>query len=234
MRLLNLMSKDFLWAGASIALATACCFHQLVLHPGDLLVGSQRNGLNDITAYVLASRSYLSIAWSHFRQLPLWNPFLLAGTPFTGNPQSALFYPPNSIFLFLKPVAAISWMLVLHHFWAGFGTVLLARRYGMSNIASVSGGAIFLGAPFLVAQTSEGHYNQICAVSWIPWAFLAWERLKQQQRAGVAVMALMMAMCFFCGHAQEMFYRGLILSFLTMAEIVRLAGCRFNRQLYYV
>ena len=36
-------------------------------------------------------------------------------------------------------------------------------------------------------------------------------------------MALVMAMCFFCGHAQEVSYLCLILTFLTIAEIVRLA-----------
>ncbi len=218
------INKKLFLAGAVVALATACCFHQLVLHPGDLLVGCQRNGFNDITAYFLSSKAYPGIAWSQFGQLPLWNPFVLAGTPFTGNPQSGLFYPPNSIFLFLKPGTMISWMLVLHHFWAGFGTVVLSRRYGLSVIGSVAAGIIFLSAPFLVAQTGEGHYNQICAISWIPWAFLAWERLKQRRRGSVVVMALVMAMCFFCGHAQEVAYLGLILTFLTIAEIVRLAA----------
>ena len=122
------INKKLFLAGVVVGLATACCFHQLVLHPGDLLVGCQRNGFNDITAYFLSSKAYPGIAWSQFGQLPLWNPFLLAGTPFTGNPQSSLFYPPNSIFLFLKPGTMISWMLVLHHFWAGFGTVVLSRR----------------------------------------------------------------------------------------------------------
>ena len=31
-------------------------------------------------------------------------------------------------------------------------------------------------------------------------------------------------MCFFCGHAQELFYLGLILTFLATAEVIRLAG----------
>ena len=224
MSLFRLINKDVLLAGAAVILVTACCFHELVLHPGDLLVGCQRNGLNDVTAYMLASRSFPAVAQSQFGQLPLWNPFVLAGTPFTGNPQSALFYLPNSIFLVLRPAVTISWMLVLHHLWAGFGTLLLSRGYGLSIIGSVAAGAIFLGAPFLVAQTGEGHYNQICAVSWIPWAFLAWERLKQQRRASVVAMAIVMAMCFFCGHAQEVYYLGLILTLLTLAEVVRLAG----------
>jgi len=29
--------------------------------------------------------------------LPLWNPYLLSGTPFLGNSQSAMFYPPNAL-----------------------------------------------------------------------------------------------------------------------------------------
>src|SRR5262245_53245129 len=32
--------------------------------------------------------------------VPLWNPFMLAGTPFLANAQSALFYPPNYLYYF--------------------------------------------------------------------------------------------------------------------------------------
>ena len=169
---------------ALIAFATAACFHQLVMHPRDLLVGAQRNGLNDVTAYFLAARAYPADALSQFGQFPFWNPYVLSGTPFLSNPQSAVFYPPNSIFLVLDAATVISWMLVLHHFWAGVGTALLCRRYGLSMMGSVAAASIFASSPFLIAQTGEGHYNQICAVSWIPWAFLAWEWLKAGQRGG--------------------------------------------------
>src|SRR6266571_441841 len=40
--------------------------------------------------------------------LPLWNPHLLAGTPFLANSQSALFYPLHLIFIILPMPAAWS------------------------------------------------------------------------------------------------------------------------------
>jgi len=32
-------------------------------------------------------------------ELPLWNPYQFAGYPFVGNGQSAIFYPPNWLYL---------------------------------------------------------------------------------------------------------------------------------------
>ena len=34
--------------------------------------------------------------------LPLWNPYILLGTPFIANAQSALFYPPNWLAIVLR------------------------------------------------------------------------------------------------------------------------------------
>src|SRR5262245_28379017 len=46
--------------------------------------------------------------------LPLWNPLLLAGTPFQANMLSALFYPPNWLFAVIpSPPAAWTVSLML-------------------------------------------------------------------------------------------------------------------------
>ncbi|GIS67388.1 MAG: hypothetical protein CM1200mP6_04560 [Anaerolineaceae bacterium] len=58
-------------------------------------------------------------AWKRFinhaietRQIPLWNPYLFAGTPFLGNGQHSIFYP-FSIFFYLLPLAkAYGWFIL--------------------------------------------------------------------------------------------------------------------------
>lgn len=215
-----------------LTLATLCCFHKLALHPGEVLVGPQKHGHNDLTDYFLASREF-AVRSVRDGELPFWNANLCLGLPFAGNPQSALYYPPNWLSLAWKPLSSLSWLLVAHHLFAGMGVYCLSRRSGLTWSAAVLGGVVFLGAPFLIAQAAEGHFPQICAVAWIPWAFLAYERFrdgrigvfdKHATPNGVLVMAGVLAVCFFCGHAQETYYLVLLLTGCLVADVF--ACCR--------
>lgn len=206
---------------AIMALAVGGCFFRLVLHPTDVLTGVQRGGNNDLTAQFLAVRAFPAISWLERGQMPRWNPYSQFGTPFAGNPQSGVFYPPNWIFLLIDSARSASWLLVLHHVWGGLGVFCLCRRHGVSAIAAAAGFAISLAAPFLIVQTGEGHFNQICVVAWIPWAFLAYEGLRSGKPGGALLVAIALAMSFFAGHAQEVFYLALILTLCLLADVGR-------------
>lgn len=212
--------KHTLIALLFVLVATLVCFHRLTAHPTHILVGPQNGGNNDLTAFFIPQRDYPWRTWRESGQLPTWNPHSLGGTPILGNPQAALFYPPNWLYLAFDAALAASWVLVFHHFWAACGTFLLCRRYGFVDAAAVTGAVVMLAAPFMLAQTGEGHYNQICVVAWIPWAFLAWERLRDRQPLRVTMMATILALCFFAGHAQELFYLCLTLSVFVLVDVV--------------
>src|SRR6267143_1515562 len=104
-----------------LAAVTLGCFQQLAWHPHDVLVGPQRGGSNDLTSYFLACRNYPRLCMDQFGQWPWWNPFSLSGTPYVGNPQSALYYPPNWICWWLDARDVLSWVMVGHHLFAGIG-----------------------------------------------------------------------------------------------------------------
>ena len=214
-------SRRTLIALSCVIAATLVCFHRLTLEPTGVLVGPQREGHNDLTGFFIPARDYPRLARDKFGELPSWNPHSLGGTPLLGNPQSAFFYPPNWLYLWLPAALAASWLLVFHHFWAGWGTYLVCRRYGFSEIAAVTGAVVMLAAPFMLAQTGEGHYNQICVVSWIPWAFLAFERWRENKPFGTAIMAGVLALGFFCGHAQELYYLILSLSAFVVVDVLQ-------------
>lgn len=203
-------------AGIALAIAAGVGFWPLSLHPADLLVGPQGDGLNDLTRQFLLAREQQGEALTRGDVSAAWNPLILAGAPRFGNPQSGLLYPPNWLYALIPAQFLISWMLVVHHGWAGWGTYLLCRQYGLRWSASILAGLCFLSAPYLLAHTSEGHYPQVCVVAWTPFAFLAVERLRGHQRGGVALTAAVLALAFFCGHLQELFYLVLLLTaFLT-------------------
>lgn len=202
-----------------LALATVCCFHKLVRHPDEVLVGPQNRGSNDLVDYFIPSREFATRTIRESGELPFWNPNVCLGLPYTGNPQAALYYPPNWIGCLLPAGLILSWLLVAHHLFAGAGVYLLARRHGLGWCAGVIGGMIFLAAPFLVAQSAEGHYAQICAIAWTPWAFFAYEAIRDGRPHAPALLALCLVMSFFAGHAQETYYLVLLLSGFVVWDV---------------
>lgn len=198
--------------------ASLVVFRQLAVHPTDLLVGPQRGGLNDMTDSILPARHYPARSLTEAGTTPFWNPYALSGMPWLANPQSALFYPPNWVYALCREPALVGWMMVFHHWLAGLGTFFLCRRYGFGWSSALLGGCVFLGAPYLIANTGEGHYNPICVMGWVPWAFLAYERVRAQRTGGVALQALTLALCFFCGHVQEVLYLVLILTVFLIRD----------------
>src|SRR5687768_8274284 len=132
----------------TILVAIGVGFHPLVLRPGDVLVGPQHFGNNDLTAYFLASRAFARQTAQRFGQPPLWNPYLLAGTPHVGNPQSAWLYPPNWIYEIVDSEAASSWVMVLHHAWAALGVYFLCRRWRVGQFAACAGASVMACAPY--------------------------------------------------------------------------------------
>ena len=214
-------------AGLVLAVAALTCFWRLTLHPADLLVGPQAGGNNDVTRYYLSAHERLAKTVSGPDVSACWDPFILAGTPWFGNPQAGVLYPPNWSYVFIPARWLISWMLVGHHWWAGLGAYLLSRRYGYCWSASVLAGTCYLGAPYLLAQSGEGHYAQICLVAWIPLAFLGVERLRKGQRGGIGLTSIVLTLCFFCGHAQETYYLTLLLTAYLLPDF---AGFLWRRQ----
>lgn len=195
-------------------------FFQQFRHPFDLMVGTHYGGRNDLTTSFFAYRSLPRWELARSGHLPFWNPYAQGGTPAYSNPEAGWLYPPNWLMLLFDGVPALSWLLVLHHIWGGLGTYLLCRR-SCSVVASIFAGALFLGAPYWVAHTAEGHLSQACTVSWIPWVFLVFEHLRHGGRGGVLLMSTVMAITFFAGHVQELYYVVLMISGFVCAEAWR-------------
>jgi hypothetical protein len=208
-----------------LGIATATIFSQMLFTPNEILVGTHDNGQNDVTRYYIASHAFARTAVSEFGELPFWNPYRLTGTPHWGNPQSGVLYPPNWLFYLFHPLGVISWVLLLHHWSAGIGAYFLAQRLQLRWGASVFGGCVYLGAPFLIAQTAEGHYGQICLVAWYPWVFFLYERFRHGERWSIPGLIIAFSMCFFCGHVQELLYLAIVLIAFGIADLVRGSMC---------
>ncbi|HEX2089027.1 MAG TPA: YfhO family protein [Actinomycetota bacterium] len=79
--------------------------------------------------------------------LPLWNPYTMAGVPFASDPQSGWMYlPAMGLFTTLPCDVAIRWMVVLQPVLAGLGIYWFLRSEGTGRPSATVGGlALALG-----------------------------------------------------------------------------------------
>jgi hypothetical protein len=162
-----------------------------------------------------------NFAWETLRSghIPLWNPLVGMGAPLIANYQSALFYPPNWLYLMLAAfggVAAIAWgqalLVALHLSWAGLGMVILASRLRLGHLAQTVSGLAFSLSAYLVARA--GFLSLNSAVAWLPWIMAAtFDVATEQSQArfssysrSVCWLAVLIAMQLLAGHAQITWY----------------------------
>ena len=70
---------------------------------------------------------------------PLWNPYQFCGHPFFANPQYAICYPLNSLFLLLPFDSAFNSIIIIHFFLGGVFTYLLLRDLAVDPAARKQG-----------------------------------------------------------------------------------------------
>jgi hypothetical protein len=120
--------------------------------------------------------------------VPLWNPHTFCGMPFVGMLQSAMFYPPNLLYLALPIGHATNWTIALHLWLAGVLCYAWARRRGVSRIGSgVAGVTYMLGAPYAL-HVLPGHVPFLCVAAWAPLVFLVADALLERPTTGWALL----------------------------------------------
>jgi len=117
---------------------------------------------------------YLSINQEKQLQLPVWNPYEMAGTPLLANFQSSPFYPLNFI-LFIKPFS-IAWSLFifLQPILAGIFLYLFLKYLRLSNWAALSGSVVWIFSGFFIAWMEWGIV--VHTVLWLPLILLSIEK----------------------------------------------------------
>jgi hypothetical protein len=162
--------------------------------------------------------AYQFLAWRQFGfgqmasgNLPLWNPHIFSGTPYLASFQSALFYPPNGLHLFLPLGLAISWTYALHTFLMGLIMSLWARYRGAGLAGQILAGVIMMfSGPFFL-HGFAGHLPHLAAMAWAPLIFLATDALADGKgRVWILVGAGAVALQILAGHPQYVYYTGLM------------------------
>lgn len=145
-------------------------------------------------------------AWRH-GQMPLVNPYQLAGQPLAGNSQSGAFYPPHILFAFVPGSVPFKMLLlgVLHGFLAGLGVFVWLRRLKVSEAGAIVAGIGFTMSQFMIAWAPLASVPT--TVAWIPWALAGLVAPSISRR--VAEVGLSVGLMLLAGHLQFAAY-GLI------------------------
>lgn len=146
----------------------------------------------------------------HRRELPLWNPYQLAGASLIGNSQSAPLYPPH-ILLGLLGIAtplAINILAWFHLSVAAIGCFLLVSVLGGSR-----GGAVFAGVSFVLSSFTMSWLalpSVMTTFCWLPISLAALQCVFQSATEGSSrlmfgstfAFSLSSALMFLGGHLQ--------------------------------
>ncbi|HET9195499.1 MAG TPA: YfhO family protein [Vicinamibacterales bacterium] len=156
----------------------------------------------NIYAWEVYTRSVLA-EW----KLPYWNPYHFAGTPHLADPQTTVLYPPAMLLRWLPVPAFLGWMLALHLWIAGAGTLFAARAIGAGWIAaSAAAVAVMLGGS-VSGWIHGGHLLLIYSAAWVPWALgLAIVSVRSGRVVPDGRLVAVLALQFLTGYLQGSLY----------------------------
>jgi hypothetical protein len=153
------------WAGP-LAIVAAIAFGMR----GFIFTDSLTNQHPDILSFWLPRWCFLGNSLAH-GHVPLWNPYLQAGTPYASDPQSGwLNAPVMLLFSTLSCTSALRAFIVLQPLLAGLGLYAFMRREGVIRIAATMGG---LSVAMIMCASSIGVALPFAGtLAWTPWVML--------------------------------------------------------------
>src|SRR5438105_1655330 len=164
------------------------------------LVAGRLIAPGDAFNYYLPVHELAKASW-RAGEIPGWNPFAFAGEPLLATAQAGVFYPLNALFLVLPSFWANNVLVLLNIALAATGAAFLARRLTGDDAAAVVAGLAFGSCGFLYGHL--GHQTVEASVAWLPWAFLAYERLRERAGLGnVLLTSGVLAMAALAGQLQ--------------------------------
>lgn len=104
--------------------------------------------------------------------LPLWNPYVFAGSPFLADVQSGVFYPLNWLLAAVSSSSQawtfwlVEFKVVLHVFGAAAFAYLFGRELGLSRHAALVSGAVYGLGGFFITHTV--HLSIVSTLTWLP------------------------------------------------------------------
>lgn len=161
---------------------------------------------------VQAGRSYAS------GSLPLWNPYILGGTPFFADPQTRVVYPLALALLPLDGARSMGYDVALHFLLAMLGMLLFLGAIGSTSTGRMLGALAYGLSSFFFLRM--GHPTFVATAAWLPWIFFAYERSRRAKRSGVLLLALFLGLGYLAGMPQIFMFAVAALAVYTAFDVV--------------
>jgi len=121
----------------------------------DFGVQIPHNGLlSDLILENYAWKQFVRQSLSPPTEIPLWSPYLFAGSPFLATGQHGAYYPFSVFFLVLPLVKAYGWYTVIQLWLAGVFMYLFGRVLDMRRASAAVAGLVFQGAGFMLVSAA--------------------------------------------------------------------------------
>jgi len=162
-------------------------------------------------------------------EIPLWNPYILSGTPFLAKGQHLAYYPFSLLFLILPLTKAYGWFTVSQLWLAGALTYVLGRVGGLRRSSAFLAGLVYQGCGFMLVSAAVFPMI-IAAAAWLPLLLACIELIIQRTTNGkggntlpIAVLGSLALGCqILASHVEITYYTLLVMAFYTAW---RLAWC---------
>lgn len=168
--------------------------------------------MGDSWSYSILMRMLAAQLWAN-GELPLWNPYTFSGMPLLGAIQPGVLYPPNWLFIFLSPGAALNLVVITTYSLCLLGVYFYARAVRFRRVSALLSAVCFTFGGYLISHLEQVNY--IAAMVWLPWVLLAIEKIYQAANnveawRWAALGAAFIALQVFAGLPQATFQTALI------------------------
>ena len=186
-------------------------------------------------------------AWKRFirqaidsRQIPLWNPYLFAGTPFLGNGQHSIFYPFSILFYLLPLAKAYGWFILSQYVLAGTNMYLFARTLRIGRWGALVGATIYQISLFMVV--SAVFPMIIAGAVWLPMILVSVGGLLRKRALlgkyspipWISLGALSICLQILAGHPEVVAYSLLIVGAYTAWHSLKLIFTNHRKDLLWI
>ncbi|MHB1133147.1 MAG: YfhO family protein [Chloroflexota bacterium] len=159
-------------------------------------------------------------------QVPLWNPFVLGGTPFLASPQTAMFYPINLLTLAIPLGTSLIVSALVRLSVAGIFTYLLCRNLGLSGIPSLFAGLASMLSAYNLLWLGYPHVNT--AVFLPPMLYLMARGVATAGLLCAGLLAIATASAILGGHPESFLH--ILLVIVPFGIVMILRGLPANKR----
>lgn len=156
-----------------------------------------------------------------YHQIPLWRPGQLMGETFVGNPISSLFYPFNTIFVFLPVHIGVIIYYFIHILIAAISTFFLAKSFSFNSKAAFAASLFYSLSTTMLVHIEAGHITMVAAFSLFPFSLLALRKiLTNYQFKWLVVLASSLSLIYMA-YPTIFYYSVIFITFYWIYSILK-------------